>query len=183
VASLCCCKFAAHPAPRRSLTPAMRRPTSPVTPSGGCSRVHPCSELRDSCVWPRSVARHRAIGEPLVDRLGVIAHFVVGRQVERPGHLLDVAIPKQRPDVGRERRRLLIHLPLLSLVSRSPRGCLQHGFQAGSIKRLLAAPGSRAERHLDRVYDNALTLLLDAKAPEAAAPRCRRGRHGSSRAR
>jgi hypothetical protein len=132
---------------RDARDPATRRPTSPVTLSRGCSGVHPCSKRRDSFLWPRFIARHRAIAESLVDRLGVIAHFVVGRQVEGPGHLLDVAIPEQRPDVGREGRRPLIHVLLLSLVSRSRR-CLEHGPQAGSIKRSRPHARPRLDRSM-----------------------------------
>ena len=110
---------------RDARDPATRRPTSPVTLSRGCSGVHPCSKRRDSFLWPRFIARHRAIAESLVDRLGVIAHFVVGRQVEGPGHLLDVAVPEQRPDVGGEGRRPLIHVTT-SVTSRGAPEAPQH---------------------------------------------------------
>jgi hypothetical protein len=45
---------------------------------------------------------HRAVGQPRVDLLSVLADILVGRQIERERHRLDVPRPEEWEDVSRE---------------------------------------------------------------------------------
>src|SRR5262249_30492601 len=58
---------------------------------------------------PCPVARHRAVGKPLVDPFGVGTYVVVGRQIEVGGHRPHVAVVEQRSDAPRK-SNVLFHL-------------------------------------------------------------------------
>src|SRR5919201_3225709 len=83
--------------------------------------VDPRPEALHLLVVPGSVARHRALGDPLIDPRGVLLHVLVGGEIERPGHLLDVLGAKERSDVSLETRQPDAVSPLERSWSTLPR--------------------------------------------------------------
>src|SRR4051794_41177192 len=76
--------------------------------------VDPGLEALDVLGWPGLVARHAALGDPLVDVLGVLPYCLVGREIEGERHRFDVGVAEERADVAPEGDRVLCHAVLLS---------------------------------------------------------------------
>src|SRR4029077_90986 len=69
-----------------------------IARSGEQPAVDPRAQTVDLLARPRPVAGHVPFVELVVDRLGVRAHVVVGKQVEVGHHRRAVALAKQRSD-------------------------------------------------------------------------------------
>src|SRR4051794_8361704 len=78
--------------------------------------VDPGLEALDVLGWPGLVARHAALGDPLVDGLLMLAHLVVGGEVEGERHRLDVGVAEEGADVPREHRSVLWHAQTVTLA-------------------------------------------------------------------
>src|SRR6266540_3581467 len=100
-----------------------------------CSRAHPAPEQLHLLLGPGPVAGHGAIGQPLVDVLGVLADVVVRGKVENERRCIDVLGPEERTDVPREAGRLGTHSP--NRTARATVAPLELGATVVEISRLL----------------------------------------------